>query len=146
METKGDTGTRNINAQIHAPFDGLDEEQMKEEIKEFIQKTGLGDYHLYFLKGAFIAQSDRAFSSPLSDGLMLTSDEEDSLREENGYRWRHPRALWQLVALCAVGAVVQGWDESAIDGGKIFQHILSYHLWVFQHLKYWRKLANSFGI
>lgn len=119
MEINGNTVYRSIDAQIHAPFDGLDEKQMKDEIQEFIQKTGLGDDHLYFLKGAFIAQSDRAFSTPHNDGLTLTPDEKDSLREENEYRWRHPRALWQLVALCAAGAAVQGWDESAIDGGKI---------------------------
>lgn len=131
METNDDTDTRHINAQIHAPFDGFEEEEMKDRIEQFIQETGLGDDHLCFLKGAFIAQNDRAFSSPHNDGLILTSEEEQCLLEEKENRWRHPRALWQLVALCAVGAAVQGWDESAVDGGKICGKIMGYSFGVF---------------
>lgn len=124
METKGDTGPvrrkhPNINAQIHAPFDRLDEKAINEKIEQFVQETGLRDYHQHFLKGAFLAQNERAFSNPHEDGLMLTDDEKECLRRESEHRWKHPGALWQLVALCAVGAAVQGWDESAIDGGKI---------------------------
>lgn len=118
----------NINAQIHAPFDRLDEEQIKGQVEIFIRETGLKDYHSHFLKGAFLAQNDGAFTSAHADGLMLTQEEQECLRQERNNRWRHPRALWQLVALCAVGAVVQGWDESAIDGGKIPRHTSSYYI------------------
>lgn len=139
METNGETGPvrrkhQKINAQIHAPFDRLDEEAMKEKIEKFLLETELQDYRQHFLKGAFIAQNDRAFSSSHDDGLMLTDDEKECLRQESENRWKHPGALWQLVALCAVGAAVQGWDESAIDGGKISRQISSYHLWSFRHL------------
>ena len=111
-----------INAAIHAPFDALDETEIEHKVTEFIQHTGLDDYKNYFMKAAFLAQSDEAFQGNHGDGplgLSLSQDEEFCLREERTNRWKQPRALWQLVALCAIGAVTQGWDEAAVDGGTI---------------------------
>lgn len=128
METSPHTGqlcrrntdfTRDPSAQIHAPFDRLEEEEVQNRVDEFVQETGLSLYHQYFLKGAFIAQNDRAFDGPRDDNLLLLDDERTSLHEEETRRWKHPRELWQLVILCAVGAATQGWDESAVDGGKL---------------------------
>ncbi len=112
-----------INAQIHAPFNLIEEDQLMLEAQNFVEENGLEDYQSHFLKGAFIAQNDRAFfTQHPPGGLSLTTKEADCLQQEidGTNRWRHPRALWQLVGLCAIGAAVQGWDESAIDGGKIF--------------------------
>ena len=111
------------SAQIHAPFDRLDEEEVNSRVDEFIRETGLSLYRQYILKGAFIAQNDRAFDSPRDDNLSLTDEESTSLQQEETKRWKHPRSLWQLVILCAVGAATQGWDESAIDGGKTSQYM-----------------------
>lgn len=108
------------SAQIHAPFDRLDEEEVNSRVDEFIRETGLSLYRQYILKGAFIAQNDRAFDSPRDDNLSLTDEESTSLQQEETKRWKHPRSLWQLVILCAVGAATQGWDESAIDGAQTF--------------------------
>lgn len=108
----------NINEQIHAPFDGLTEAQMRDKVLHFIQDTSLDDYHQHFLKGAFLAQNPKAFSGSRDDDLILEEDEAMCLQQEKTNRWKHPRGLWQLVALCAIGAAVQGWDESAVDGGK----------------------------
>ena len=113
--------TEDPSAQIHAPFDRLDEEEINSRVDEFIQETGLGLYRQSFLKGAFIAQNDRAFDGPREDNLSLEDEERTSLKEEETRRWKHPRSLWQLVILCAVGAATQGWDESAVDGGKVSQ-------------------------
>ena len=107
------------SAQIHAPFDCLDEAEIYTKVKDFIEETRLHLYHQLFLKGAFLAQSDAAFDNPRDDGLSLDDDEILSLREEKERRWKHPRTLWQLVILCAIGAATQGWDESAIDGCKV---------------------------
>ena len=107
-----------INAQIHAPFDRFEEAEVRSEVEKFTKETGLEVYSLYFEKGAFIAQNDRAFEGTRDDGLSLTAEEKESLNRETTSRWRQPRALWQLVILCAIGAATQGWDESAVDGGK----------------------------
>ena len=114
----------NINAAIHAPFDGLDETELEDKVIAFIKESGLDDDQRYFLKAGFIAQGDDAFASDSADGprgLFLTKEEQDCLIEEKTRRWKHPGALWRLVALCALGAAVQGWDEAAVDGGMILQ-------------------------
>ena len=113
--------TQDPSPQIHAPFDRLDEEEINSRVDQFIQETGLGLYRQYFLKGAFIAQNDRAFVGPRDDNLSLEDEERTSLQEEKTRRWKHPRSIWQLVILCAVGAATQGWDQSAIDGCKVSQ-------------------------
>ena len=107
-----------INAQIHAPFDRFEEAEVRSEVTKFIKETTLETFTPFFEKGAFIAQNDRAFEGTRDDGLSLTDEEKEILQQEATSRWRHPRALWQLVILCAIGAATQGWDESAVDGGK----------------------------
>ena len=107
-----------INAQIHAPFDRMEEEQVRSEIKNFMEETSLELYSRYFEMGAFIAQNDQAFEGPRDDKLSLTGEESESLHRETTSQWRQPRTLWQLMTLCAIGAATQGWDESAVDGGK----------------------------
>lgn len=114
----------NINAAIHAPFNGLDESDLYNKVIEFVKHAGLDDYKTYFLKAGFIAQNDEAFKCDPDDRpfqLSLSPEEERCLDEEKTRRWKHPGALWRLVALCALGAVVQGWDEAAVDGGMLFQ-------------------------
>lgn len=115
------TSTQDPSAQIHAPFDRLEEEQLRAKVEAFLQETGLRLWREYFLKGAFIAQNDRAFEGPRDDELCLEDEEKASLDEEEKRRWKHPRALWHLVILCAIGAATQGWDESAVDGGMATQ-------------------------
>lgn len=35
-------------------------------------------------------------------------------------KWRLPRPLWRQVTLCALGALIQGWDEAAVNGAQLF--------------------------
>lgn len=107
-----------IYAQIHAPFDRLEEIEVRDEVRKFMKETALDtSFFPFFEKGTFIAQNKRAFEGTRDDGLSLTPEETEILRQEATTEWRHPRALWQLVILCAIGAATQGWDESAVDGG-----------------------------
>lgn len=110
--------TQDPSAQIHAPFDRLEEAELERKVDQFILETGLSLYHRHFRKGAFIAQNDSAFDGPRDDRLSLLEEESSSLQDEKRRRWKHPRTLWALVIVCAIGAATQGWDESAIDGGK----------------------------
>ena len=119
--SSSDTGAmadQDPSAQIHAPFDRLTEAEMRNKVDDFIQETNLSLYHQHFLKGAFLNQNDEAFKHTRDDDLSLSDEESTSLLEEKTRRWKHPRAQWELVILCAIGAATQGWDESAVDGGE----------------------------
>ena len=83
-----------INAQIHAPFDRMEEEEVRSEVKKFMTETSLGFYSVYFEKGAFIAQNDRAFEGTRDDSLSLIDEERESLHRETTSQWRQPRTLW----------------------------------------------------
>ena len=52
----------------------------------------------------------------------LTQRERDSFEDDHGPIWRRliaqPWSMIQLILLCGVGAMVQGWDEAAVNGGK----------------------------
>ncbi len=77
-------------------------------------------------KGAFLAQDREAFMHPRSDGLRLKDDEQRALKQEDprtGNKWNQPWIMYALVGCCSLGAAVQGWDETAVNGAQVFyQH------------------------
>lgn len=116
-------------------------------------------YFGHFEKGMFIAQLPDALDDPENEstvdprpyGLSLTPEEKKYLKldqigtaeytETKGdtsqhkkvradiRKWNLPRPLWRLVLLCAIGAVVQGWDESAINSAQSYYQD-AYGIWI----------------
>ena len=107
-----------IDKIIAAPLNGLTREAMKGKVADFLKKTGLHHIHNEtVLKAAFLAQLPSAFDLPRPDGLDLSSEERDCIEGEKEHKWKQTKGLWSLVTFCALGAAVQGWDESAVNGG-----------------------------
>ncbi|KAH8174884.1 sugar transporter domain-containing protein [Sarocladium implicatum] len=50
----------------------------------------------------------------------LTEEERQTLVEEVEKKWRHPGMLYFLVTVCSLCAVVQGMDETVVNGAQIF--------------------------
>lgn len=44
-------------------------------------------------------------------------------------KWRLPWPLWRLVTLCALGALVQGWDQSAVNSAQLFYQA-AFKIWI----------------
>ena len=128
-----------LDVQINGPFNDLDEGGMQILLREFLAATGLHDYEDYFEKGMYLAQNRAAFKCKRSDGLKLSPEEQEILENDGvpikklkkpGSRrtwgidfskWKNVSgSLWRLVSLCALGAAVQGWDESAVNGAQLF--------------------------
>ena len=107
-----------VNDQIDGPFNGFSDKEVRSEVQKFLNNTTLQQHSMCFMKGAFISQNHRSFESIGDVGLTLTDKEKASLQQEAANRWRLPRALWPLMVISAIGAATQGWDESAINGGK----------------------------
>jgi len=104
------------------PFSGWTHEQMTKSIDAFIHESELEDYEDYIRRGAFLAQSKAAFDRERADGLKLKSTEERYLKLENSTKsmdkFKQPWRLYALVGCCSLGAAVQGWDETAVNGGE----------------------------
>jgi hypothetical protein len=123
-----------LDVQINGPFNDKSEADMRGLLTSFLAATGLCDYREHFIKGMFLAQNPTAFDHPRPDRLVLNDDEKEILDYEDVpikkvgepgstrawrvdfKKWKNVSpSLWRLVCLCALGAAVQGWDESAVS-------------------------------
>ncbi|KAH7149893.1 hypothetical protein B0J13DRAFT_673666 [Dactylonectria estremocensis] len=50
----------------------------------------------------------------------LTEEERSTLVDEVEHKWRNPKMLYFLVTICSLCAVVQGMDETVVNGAQIF--------------------------
>lgn len=53
------------------------------------------------------------------ENLNLEEDEKEALRIEVTKRWSHPIKLYITVAVCSIGAAVQGWDQTGSNGANL---------------------------
>jgi hypothetical protein len=104
------------------PFTTWPHDEVLSHAEAFIQRSGLSDYRVHFLKGASLAQSTKLFDNGQSGygGMTLTSEEREALQKEfSNNRWdrfKQPKRLYFLVACCSIGAAVQGWYETQLGG------------------------------
>ncbi|KAF2759188.1 hypothetical protein EJ05DRAFT_499609 [Pseudovirgaria hyperparasitica] len=109
-----------------AAFSGWSAQQLDDAVKTLVDQSDgyLDDYHHYLLRGAYLAQSKKAFDRPREDGLALKEREQQYLKLERSDRridkFNQPWRLYFLIICCSLGAAVQGWDESAVNGAQIF--------------------------
>ena len=119
--------TANINSKLVNPFRGLRREEMEKKIERFMKQTEIDEiYSDLIRKGAYLAQDAEAFKHSRDDGLRLRHAERRALEQEDpktGSKWNQPWILYALVGCCSLGAAVQGWDETAVNGAQVFyQH------------------------
>lgn len=72
---------------------------------------------LAVFKGALLAQT-KDFESIMDHGL--TEEELAGLRDERDHRWSQSRTLYATAFLVSMAAVVQGMDETVINGANLF--------------------------
>lgn len=112
------------NKLLASPFAGWTHDRMTRAIDDFVELSGLEDYDKYIRRGAFLAQSKTAFREGRSrqDDLTLTEEERAALQLENSRRridkFKQPWMMYALIGCCSLGAAVQGWDETAVNGGQ----------------------------
>lgn len=66
-------------------------------------------------RGALVAQNPTGYENISA----LSSDEKDALRIEVTKKWHHPWKLYMTVAVCSIGAAVQGWDQTGTNGANL---------------------------
>lgn len=95
------------------PFEGLSKEQVAQNAYNFAVKHGLTEDAEIFARGAMIAY----------DGNIdhLEPDEQEAITRESTHKWAsQPKTLIWMAVMCAMCAVVQGMDETVINGAQIY--------------------------
>lgn len=49
----------------------------------------------------------------------LSDEERAALLYERDHKWHGPTMLWYSIALCAIGAATQGWDQTGSNGANL---------------------------
>ena len=107
-----------VAAKLRNPLAGLSEEQVIANVDAWCVEKGLQEHQEAFRKGALIARVGQR-----EDGFeyvsQLSAEEKDLLRYEINHRWSQPFMLYFLVVLCAGSAIVQGMDQTAVNGAQV---------------------------
>lgn len=108
-------------ALLRNPLAGMTTEEVLADVDAFVEEKGLTEHREEFRKGALLAQvgnTQGAFehidSVPEEDKIVL--------RREETNKWDQPFMLYFLCTLCAGSAVVQGMDQTAVNGAQVFYY------------------------
>lgn len=67
-----------------------------------------------FARAALVARDPERVDHP-----ELDDDERTALTYERDHKWHGPAMLWYSIALCAIGAATQGWDQTGSNGANL---------------------------
>lgn len=96
----------------HNPLQDISREQCIAHASDWADKNGLGEDREYFIKGALLAQS--------GEQLDLTEEEQEWLEKEHTHKWAQPKTLYYMSVMCAMCAIVQGMDETVVNGAQTY--------------------------
>jgi hypothetical protein len=116
------THKASVATKLRNPLTGFTEAQVLADVETWCADKGLSQDLDSFRKGALIARVGQR-----EDGFeyvsILSEEEKGWLRHETTHRWSQPFMLYFLVVLCAGSAIVQGMDQTAVNGAQVcFSH------------------------
>ncbi|RBR16021.1 uncharacterized protein FIESC28_07108 [Fusarium coffeatum] len=104
---------------LRNPLAGMTRAEILADVDAFVDQRGLQEHREDFRKGALVAQVNNT-PGAYERIDILTEDEKAILRKEETHRWHQPFALYFLCTLCAGSAIVQGMDQTAVNGAQVF--------------------------
>lgn len=111
-------GAATVAALLRNPLTGMSDQDVLNDADRFVEEKGLTEHREAFRKGALLAKvlnQDDGF-----ERIDIVSEEEKvTLRREVSNRWHQPFMLYFLSALCAGSAIVQGMDQTAVNGAQV---------------------------
>lgn len=108
--------SKSLEARLRNPLEGLSHSELMAKVDEFAVKRGLEDKVELLRKGAQVAQNP----DNIEQIEGLSSEELDVLNTERTNKWKMPMRLVLTIAICSIGAAVQGWDQTGANGATIF--------------------------
>lgn len=73
------------------------------------------DHAELFGRAALVAREPEHFETIYE----LGEEEQVALAYEKSHKWHGPKMLWYSIALCAIGAATQGWDQTGSNGANL---------------------------
>jgi sugar porter (SP) family MFS transporter len=111
-----DVNSTTTNTKLKNPLAGLTREQLLNDVEAFAKEKDLEHILDDLRKGAIVAQDPREFEQMDA----LTESEKELLRREKTHRWSQPFMMYFMTILCAGSAIVQGMDQTAVNGAQEF--------------------------
>lgn len=75
----------------------------------------MGEHAALFGRAALVARDPVRFEMVKE----LDEQERTALIYERDHKWHGPFMLWYSIALCAIGAATQGWDQTGANGANL---------------------------
>lgn len=126
-DRRGSSGSRrgsfrmrqpSVSAQLRNPLAGKTEADVLRDVDQFVTEKGLDQFRDDFQKGALLARVVNR-EGGFEHVAQISEQEKDILRYEQTHRWKQPFMLYFLVVLCAGSAIVQGMDQTAVNGAQV---------------------------
>lgn len=108
-----------VAALLRNPLTGMSEGDVIRDVDAFVDARGLAEHREVFRKGALLARVNQR-QDGFESVTQLTEEDKEVLRYEINHRWHQPFMLYFLVVLCAGSAIVQGMDQTAVNGAQQF--------------------------
>ncbi|WVQ99795.1 hypothetical protein IAU59_006937 [Kwoniella sp. CBS 9459] len=102
-------------ATLQNALHGIPKGQLLSEVDEFCNVHGLQDQQETFRKGALLAQRPGEWD----DIEELTDADKAAIDYEHKHKWSMSKDLLWVVSVCAIGAAVQGWDQTGSNGANL---------------------------
>lgn len=99
----------------HQPLRTQSRGALAEELNDFAASCGL-QHKLEVLRKASSLHHDE---SP-EEIPGITDDEIAALSRESSHRWQQPKLLYFTVLVCSIGAIEQGWAQTAMNGANLY--------------------------
>lgn len=97
------------------PLKRTSPEQNVVQAQSYAESHGMGEHAALFGRAALVARDPEGFEL-IRD---LQDDERAALVYERDHKWHGPTMLWYSIALCAIGAATQGWDQTGSSGANL---------------------------
>ena len=100
---------------VENPLKRFSHQQTIDNAVAYAESHGMAEHAALFGRAALVARDPERFEIVTE----LEQHEQDALSYEREHKWHGPVMLWYSIALCAVGAATQGWDQTGSNGANL---------------------------
>lgn len=105
-------------AKLRNPLIGMSQAEVLADVDQFVTSRGLDEHREVFRQGSLLARQMNV-QGAFEHMAEISEEDKAVLRREETHRWSQPFMLYFLCTLCAGSAIVQGMDQTAVNGAQV---------------------------